>query len=270
LNELGLTAYCHAGGYHLPPVTITGTVRGDITHIEQIIGVGEIALSDHRSSQPTLDDLLRLASETHVAGMMTGKAGIVHLHLGDGPRGLALVRQALTTGEIPARVYNPTHVNRRRELFLEAIDLAKLGCTIDVTAFPVGEDENAWSAPDALLRYFDAGAPLEHITVSSDGGGCLPVFDSNGVLTSMEVAAASAMAGALAELGQRGIPLERVLPAFTSNVARLLRLPRKGKLEVGFDADLVVLDAQYRIGDVMALGSWQVRHGQPVARGPFE
>lgn len=270
LNELGITAYCHAGGYHLPPVTITGTVRGDITHIEAIIGVGEIALSDHRSSQPSLDDLLRLASEAHVAGMMTGKAGIVHLHIGDGPRGLDLVRQALEVSELPPRVFNPTHVNRRRALFDEALDLARRGCTIDITAFPAGDEEDGLSAPDALLRYLHASGPAERVTISSDGGGCLPAFDPDGRMTDMAVARASAMAEALTALLRRSEKLERVLPAFTSNVAQLLRLPRKGRLEVGCDADLIVLDERHGVSDVMARGSWHVTDGQAIVRGPFE
>jgi beta-aspartyl-dipeptidase (metallo-type) len=270
LNALGLTACCHAGGYHFPPVTITGTVRGDITHIEAIIGVGELALSDHRSSQPTLDELLRVASETHVGGMLTGKAGIVHLHMGDGSRGLDLVRQALTQSEIPARVFNPTHVNRRRALFEEAIALATQGSTIDITAFPVSEGEDAWSAPAALLRYLESGAPPERVTVSSDGGGCLPVFDGEGRLTSMEVAQVGAMARALAELVSGGQPLERVLPAFTSNVAQLLRLPSKGRIAVGKDADLVVLGGTGEVRDVMARGQWHVLDGSPIVHGPFE
>ena len=95
LREEGLSAYGYAGGYHLPPATLTGSVRGDLVFIEALIGVGEVAISDHRSSQPTLDELLRLASEAHVAGLMTGKAGMLHLHLGDGSRGLDLVRRAL-------------------------------------------------------------------------------------------------------------------------------------------------------------------------------
>jgi beta-aspartyl-dipeptidase (metallo-type) len=270
LNALGLTAYCHAGGYHFPPVTISGTVRGDITHIEAIIGVGELALSDHRSSQPTLDDLLRVASEAHVGGMLTGKAGIVHLHIGDGPRGLDLVRQALAQSELPPRVFNPTHVNRKRALFEEAIALARQGSTIDITAFPVGQDEDAWSAPAALMRYLDSGAPPDRVTVSSDGGGCLPVFDAEGRLTSMDVARANAMAGALAELITLGQPLERVLPAFTSNVAQLLRLASKGRIAVGKDADLVVLAEDGTVRDVMARGQWHVVKGKPTVRGPFE
>ena len=70
-----------------PPVTFTGSVRDDIVFLDPVIGVGELALSDHRSSQPTQDELLRIASDAHVAGMISGKAGILHLHLGDGERG---------------------------------------------------------------------------------------------------------------------------------------------------------------------------------------
>jgi beta-aspartyl-dipeptidase (metallo-type) len=270
LNALGITAYCHAGGYHFPPVTITGTVRGDITHIDAIIGVGELALSDHRSSQPTLDELLRVASEAHIGGMLTGKAGIVHLHMGDGVRGLDLVRQALAQSELPARVFNPTHVNRRRALFEEAIALARQGCTIDITAFPVGPDEDAWPAPEALVRYLESGAPPDQVTISSDGGGCLPVFDPDGRLSSMDVARVNAMADALADLLRQGLPLEKVLPAFTSNPARLLRLSAKGRIAVGHDADLVVLDDAGRVNDVMARGRWHVLAGKPMVRGPFE
>lgn len=270
LREEGLSAWCHCGGYHLPPTTLTGSVRGDIAFIDCIIGVGEIALSDHRSSQPTLDELLKLAAEAHVAGLMTGKAGIVHLHLGDGVRGLELVRRALDTSELPARVFNPTHVNRRRALFEEAIELARRGSTIDITAFPVEDGEDAWSAADALQRYLDSGAPAERVTVSSDAGGCLACFDGEGRLCGMDIGAPAALSAALAELLQRGLALERLLPAFTSNVARLLRLPRKGRIEVGADADLVALDAQHRVADVMARGAWHVRHGQPVRAGSFE
>nr|WP_246387673.1 beta-aspartyl-peptidase [Chiayiivirga flava] len=270
LREEGLSAYGHTGGYHLPPATLTGSVRGDIVFVDALIGVGEVALSDHRSSQPTLDELLRLASDAHVAGMMTGKAGIVHLHLGDGARGLDLVTRALDASELPPRVFQPTHVNRRRALFDEALVLANRGCSVDITAFPVADGEDAWSAADALVRYLDSGAPPDRVTISSDAGGCLPCFDAQGHVCGMDVGQSGALLATLADLLAAGVPLERALPAFTRNVADLLRLPRKGRIAPGADADLVALDAAHAASLVIARGRVHVRDGRAVLRGTFE
>jgi beta-aspartyl-dipeptidase (metallo-type) len=270
LNADGLTAYCMTGGYHLPPVTITGNVRRDLVLIDLILGVGEVAISDHRSSQPTLDELLRVAADAHVGGLMSGKAGILHLHVGDGERGLQPIRDALDRSEIPASVFHPTHVNRRRALFEEALALAERGCTVDVTSFPVAEDEDGWSAVAALTRYLAAGLPPERVTVSSDGGGCLPVFDRDGRVVEMDVGRPASLIETLAGLVECGQPLERVLPPFTSNPARLLRLTRKGHLGIGADADLVVLDERGGAAEVMARGRWHVREDRAVVRGTFE
>ena len=270
LIQQGLSAWCHTGGYHVPLTTATGSVRLDIVLIDLILGVGELAISDHRSSQPTLEELLRIAADAHVGGLMSGKAGIVHLHVGDGEAGLELVRQALDRSELPPAVFNPTHVNRKRRLFDEAMALAERGVTVDVTAFPVEEGEDAWPAEVALVRYLDAGLPADRITVSSDGGGCLPVFDAEGRVTAMDVGSPAALGDTLRSLLRSRQDLERVLPAFTSNPARLLRLERKGRLARDADADLVVLDADGGVADVMARGRWFVRGGRAVARGMFE
>ena len=270
LNAQGLSAYCFTGGYHVPLATATGSVRRDLVLIDLMIGVGELAISDHRSSQPTVDELLRIAADAHVGGLMAGKAGIVHLHVGDGARGLGPIRDALDRSELPPSVFHPTHVNRRRGLLDEAFALAERGCVIDITAFPVGPDEDAWPAAEALRRYLDTGLPPARVTVSSDAGGCLPVFDAEGRVTDMDVGHPAALAATLRELVGAGVALEQALPAFTRNPARLLRLPRKGHLTRGADADLVVLDEEGAISDVMAMGRWHVRGGRPVVHGTFE
>ncbi len=241
LRAQGINAYCHTGGYHLPLTTLTGSVRSDIVNVDCIIGVGEVAISDHRSSQPTLQELLRIAADAHVAGLMTGKAGILHLHVGDGPRGLELIREALSVSEIPARVFNPTHVNRRKGLMHEAIALVKeFGCYIDITDFPVAEGEDAYSAADALEMYWESGAPLDRVTVSSDGGGCLPVFDTDGQVVSMEVGDSSGLMRTVrALLSREHIPAVVIAP-FTASAAKLLRLTRLGVLSTHSKADLVL------------------------------
>jgi len=270
LREEGLSAWCYTGGYPLPVATLTGSVRSDIVNLEPVIGVGEVAISDHRSSQPTLAEILRLASEAYVAGLMTGKAGIVHFHLGDGKRGLELIRASLATSEIPARVFNPTHVNRNKPLFEEACELTALGCNVDLTAFPAAKDEQGWSAEDAVLRYLDKGCDPARLTISSDGGGCLPHFDTQGQLLHMGFASCSAMADCLKNLLDLGLPEQTVLPLMTSNVAGLLKLTRKGFIDKGFDADLVVLGQDNRVDSVMARGIWQVKNNRQLISGLFE
>ena len=270
LREEGMSAWCHTGGYHVPPVTLTGSVRDDIVFIDPVIGVGEIAISDHRSSQPTFDEIVRLAGDVHVAGLITGKAGILHLHLGDGERGMKLIHKALKKTELPARVFNPTHVNRNKDLFEEAIALAGKGCVVDITAYPVADGDDAWAADVALLRYLDSDAPAANVTFSSDGGGCLPEFNEQGELTKMDVGSPHCLGETLKALLDRGIDLERVLPAFTSNVANLLRLRDKGSIGVGFAADFVVLDDSNEIRDVMLGGVWHVADGEQKVFGQFE
>ncbi|MES2125178.1 MAG: beta-aspartyl-peptidase [Gemmatimonadota bacterium] len=269
LRNQGLSAWCWTAGYHVPPVTLTGSIRGDIAAVEVVIGV-KSAISDHRSSQPTRDELLRLASEAHVGGLMTGKAGILHLHVGDGRRGLEPIREALAASELPPRVFQPTHVNRRRGLFDEALALARAGSHIDVTAFPVAEDEDAWDAATAVIRYFDNGAAAEQLSVSSDGGGCLPTFDSTGRVATMGVGDPGELSGVLKTLLDRGVPLERALAPLCSNPAQLYRLRGKGHIAAGSDADLAVLDSDGRIRDVMCGGIWHVREGTLRKLGGFE
>lgn len=268
LSHYGLTALCYTGSYEVPPITLTGSVRGDLVHIERMVAVGEIAISDHRSSQPTLDEILRLAADAHVSGLMTGKAGLLHLHLGDGRRGLDLVRKALEVSELPPRVFHPTHLNRNRRLFAEALAASALGITLDFTAFPA--DDDSFSAGESLTRYLAAGLDPLRVTLSSDGGGCLPTFDSDGRLTHMDVGTSAALLQALAEATAQGVDRSAAIAAVTRNPARLFRLEDRGRLQVGLRADLALLRPDWSVWGTLAGGRWLVRQGQAVLRGPFE
>ena len=268
LRDLGLSAWCYTGSYQVPPVTLTGTVRDDIVFVDPIIGVGELALSDHRSSQPTLDELLRVVSDAYVAGMIAGKSGHTHLHLGDGVRGLDLVRRALDQSELPARVFHPTHVNRQRALFAEAQALSERGLTVDVTAFEA--DENSYSAAEAISRWLGDDLPVEQLTCSSDGAGCLPVFDADGKLIHMDVGQPITLLESLQDLLKEGFDLAQVLPIFTRNPARVAGLAQKGRIAQGLEADLIILDEHNALEAVMARGQWMVRGGKTTRLGPFE
>ncbi len=275
LREEGLSAYCWTGGYHLPLTTLTGSAKSDIVYLEPVIGVGEFAISDHRSSQPTFEEVIRLASEAHVAGLMTGKAGVLHFHLGDGERKLELIQRALAETELPARVFNPTHINRNKPLFDQACELLSSGMYGDITAFPAGTAAPGYEASEAIRLAVERKVPLNRLTLSSDGGGCLPCFDTQGELTSMDFGRAATLHQTVLETLAAGVDLAKVLPMLTANVADLLRLQHKGRIAVGNDADLLILnnchkENKHQITAVMAMGRWHQSMENEFIKGTFE
>ena len=169
MRRLGISAYCYSS-YQFPVPTLTGSIRDDIVFIDPIVGVGELALSDHRSSQLTLAEFLRVASDAYAAGLMSGKAGVLHAHMGDGERQFDLIEQALDTAEIPARVYHPTHINRQTTLF-EQLSVCQRADNRGSHRIPDAGD--GYRASEAVDRWLAAGLDVERLTCSSDGGGCL-------------------------------------------------------------------------------------------------
>lgn len=269
LREEGLSAWCYTGNYHLPPRTLTGSIKDDVVFVDPVLGLGELALSDHRSSQPTFDELVRAVSEAYVGGLTAGKAGLTHLHMGDGARGLELVTRALAETELPARVFQPTHLNRNRRLWEEARSLAKTPRPplFDVTAFPPDDDDDVLSATAAVLDWLAHDLPFDRLSVSSDGGGCLPVFE-DGRLVSMGVGSAQELLHTLRGLLSAGLPLARAVAPMTLHPARALGLSaHKGWLGVGCDADLVVLDDARAPWLVMAGGRVMVEGGRLTRLG---
>lgn len=254
LEEQGITAYMYIGSYAVPPVTLTGSVKRDLVLIDKVIGVGEIAISDHRSTQPELHELERIAAQARVGGMLAGKAGIVHVHVGHGPRGLRPLLDVVEQTEIPVGQFVPTHVNRDARLLEEAARFVARGGVVDVTAFDFPSD-GAVPAWRAVLELVGRGAPWSHITMSSDSNGSLPEFDAQGRLVGMRVASIRSLLEEWRHLVREGgVPIERALEVVTTNPARVLKLGRKGRIVPGMDADIAVFDPELRLLQVWARG----------------
>ena len=276
LENEGITTYAYTGSYQIPVQTLTGSLRKDIMMLDKVIGDGEIAISDHRSSQPTFEEFARVAADARVAGMLSGKAGIVNVHLGDSPRKIDLIQRVIHETEIPASQFLPTHVNRNAALFDACLEFAKEGGTIDFTG---NEDIDAWEAISdevrvckGIRRLLDLGIPSDRFTISSDGQGSLPVFDENGNYQGLGIGKASCLLKEIRECVQtEGIPLEIALKGITSNPASILKLGAKGRLQPGFDADLCLLTADtLALDTVIAKGRCMVLHGKQKVFGTFE
>jgi len=274
LNEEGISCYVLTGSYQVPVRTVTDAIEKDLMLIEEIIGVGEVALSDHRSSQPTFEELTKIAGAARVGGILSGKAGVVTIHLGDGPRGIELVRQIVAETEIPHRQFCLTHMNRSHPLFDAGIAYAAEGGFIDLTTStpPRFIHEGERKCSRALKKCLDSGVAIQQITFSSDGQGSLPFFDADNNMAGLGVGSCKSLYREVKSAVQdEGILLETALKVVTSNPADLYRLSGKGRIAVGGDADLVFLDpADLSIRTVIASGRVMVRDGEATVLGAFE
>jgi len=275
LKEQGISAYGYTGSYQVPVRTLTGSIIEDIMMIEELIGVGEIAISDHRSSQPTFEEFARLSADARLGGILGGKAGIINVHLGDSPRCMDLIDRVIAETEIPSTQFLPTHVNRNAMLFEKALEYAKRGGTIDFTG---NEDIDYWETVcdevrvcTGVKRLLDMGISDDLFTFSSDGQGSLPLFSPEGVFLGMGMGQSSCLMKEVREcVNKAGIPLEIAIKAITSNPARVLKLANKGHIAEGMDADLCILKDDLAIDTVIAMGRVMVQDGEPIVKGAFE
>lgn len=264
LENEGITTYAYTGSYQVPVHTLTDSLMKDIMMLDKVIGVGEVAVSDHRSSQPSFEEFARIAADARVAGMLSGKAGIVNVHLGDSERRLDLIRRVIHETEIPASQFLPTHVNRNEALFEECLDFAAEGGTIDFTG---NEDIDYWETIcdevrvcRGIRRLLERGISSDRFTISSDGQGSMPVFNAQGEYKGIGIGKASCLLKEVRECVQKeDIPLETAIKGITCNPASILKLDRKGRIKAGFDADICLLEeGTLKLNTVIAKGQVMV------------
>lgn len=269
LDEQGVTCYIYSGSYRVPIVTFTGSLLQDLILIDKVIGAGEIAISDHRSSQPTIEELKRIAADARVGGILSNKAGIVNLHVGDGPSMLDMLYEIIRTTEIPTSQFLPTHINRNRKLLQEGLNYVQMGGVVDFTT-SVGslleEDLQAWKA---LKDYVDHGFE-DSVTFSSDGQGSLPRFNDKKEFVGLDVGRVTSVYEQFRLAVENGVELQKALKAVTKNPAKVLKLTSKGCLDEGKDADLLLLDKDLCINTVIAKGKILMKEGQLIVKGTFE
>ena len=263
LKQQGVTAYIYTGAYQVPPLTILGDPGKDIAMIEEVIGTGEIALSDHRSSTPTVTELIRLAAHSRIGGMLGGKSGIVNIHMGDAENPFQPLYSAVEMSELTFKQFLPTHCNRNPYIFEEAKVYGKNGYVDITTGSYSSYPDDEIKPSEGIRKLLEAGVPLENITMSSDGCGSLPQFDEEGKLLKLETASVSSLFEELKDTVEKeNLGLERALQTVTSNVAGILKLPSKGSIAKGKDADLVMIDSDFRIVHLCAKGSLMMRDGK--------
>ncbi len=271
LRSEGVSAWMYTGSYQVPTPTILGDVGKDVAMIDEVIGIGEIALSDHRSSCPTVSELIRLVEHARVGGMLGGKAGITNIHMGDAKNPFQPIYDAVANSELKLTQFLPTHCNRNDYIFEDAKVYGKKGY-VDITAssypfFPEYEIKPS----KAIAELLKTGVPLDHITMTSDGNGSLPDFDENGNLMRLEMGQPKSIFDEMIDaVKEENILLEQAVKVVTSNVADILKLKSKGRIQENLDADLVLLDTNYNISEVIARGQLMLADYNILKKGTYE
>ncbi len=259
-NADGITAYCLTGAYVYPPVTVTGSVSKDIVYIKEILGC-KLAISDHRCSRPTKEELIRLASDIRMAALVSGKPGILHIHLGGCGRQLEDIIEIVEEAYLPIKHFRPTHLDCNPKA---ALRFMELGGWADFTAEPSKTDE----LYDVIQK-----AGIEHLTVSSDSNGSIPVWnEARDQVVAVKVGGMDPLYEIIRNLVvDFNVPMETAIQLITSNVARALELyPEKGTVRPGSHADMVLLDENLHIDTVMAMGKLMMKDKQLLVKGAFE
>ena len=261
----GISAYLFTGSFHYPASTITSSIKKDVAFFKEVVGV-KTAISDHRDSHITQAEFARLSSEARFGGMLGGKKGIVHVHMGDGEQGLEPIYELLKQGNIPINQFHPTHISRNPMLLEQGIEFVKKGGSIDLNP-----EANIKDTVAVVSKLLEEEVDLSRVTFSSDGNGSHCVFNEAGELTGLGVSSVSIIIETLRGLIQSEIlPLVDALKLFTSNPADILGLEGKGRIAVGYDADLLILDNDLALDKLLANGQLMVDGGKVLVKGTFE
>ncbi len=262
LNEDGITAYCLTGAYEYPSPTLSGSVKKDVTFINECIGV-KIAISDHRNSCITTQELARLAADVRQAALFSGKVGVVHMHTGRGKAGLSQVMAIVENTDVPIKHFRPTHCGNQ---FDDAVAFSKMGGWVDFTTYDDSEKSAA-----LLKRALENMADKEKITCSSDSNGSMPKWNEKREMIGMGIGSiANLYAAVKALVLTQDVPLEEALPLITSNVAKALEIyPKKGCLAKDSDGDIVLLDSELNVDTVFAKGRLMVKDKEVLVHSYF-
>ena len=272
LSAEGITAKIYTGAYQLPGPCLTTDAASDIILVEEVVGL-KVAFSDHRSSHASLQTLREAVSQARAGGILAGKKGPVMVHIGEGPDRLKPLAEAVSGTDIPVAQLIPTHLNRSARVLGEALEWAKMGGNVDLSAgvsARYGFSE-AVDPPGAVQYLLDGGAPAERITMSSDGNGVMTLAGPATGEARPLISPVRALYEEFAGMIRAGIPVEKAVRIVSTNPADRIGLSAKGRIKEGMDGDvLLIREDGLDLDTVVARGKIMVRDGHAVQKGLFE
>lgn len=213
--DLGLPVLLHAES-----AAITGALT------EAMDAAGRTGAAAFLESRPIIAELEAIERALLYAEETGCSIHIVHI---SNPKGVELVRRAAAAGRVDATCETCPHY-----LLLTGADMVRIGgrakCAPplrdEATRAAMVEEVRAGRLDTVGSDHSPAPAEMKETETFRDAWGGIP-----GVQTTLRALLAV------------GLPPERIAELLAANPARRFRLPRKGALEVGGDADFVLLEA---------------------------
>lgn len=266
LCQDGISAYMLTGFYGLPTPTITSSIAEDMIYLDKCIGC-KIAMSDDRSSHPTKLELLRIIQQVRLGGFTSAKGGVMHVHLGALPSKIDLLLEIAK--EFPSLIsyISPTHMGRTHDLFLQAIEFAKLGGMVDISTGGTKYTDPHLTVMEGLER----GVDINQITFSSDGNaGVRRKNSETGEDTYKKAPLHKNLEQVVALIKEDGMSPSEAFKLITVNPAKNMKLKGKGRIAEELDADFTIFDDQWQLQEVWARGTRMMHEGTVIKKGNFE
>jgi beta-aspartyl-dipeptidase (metallo-type) len=269
LTQGGITAYVYTGGFRRPLLNLTGSPWRDAYLVPEVRGV-KLAIGVDRAPSHATRELADLGRELYWVERATGRTQVLHVHLGTLADGHALVRELAEELADSQRLV-VTHCNRTERHVETAIALAGLGVWTDMTCMisPARGMPGSLRASDAVIRMQEAGAPLERVTLSTDGNGQAPEREPGGDWAPYRTHMDSLLDEIRALIGA-GLTLGQAIAMASAKPAEALGLEEKGRIRVGADADLLAFGPGLQLREVYARGRRLFGGGRVLAPGRYE
>ena len=276
LEMMGLTTYIYTGCFHIPPPTITGTVRGDVILIDKVRGC-KTAISDATTSHHTWREMAELVSEVNIGAETVKKTAVTHVHVGRRPQRMDMLFEVIENTGLSPKGIVPTHVNRATpDVISQGIEWAKRGGYVDLTTQMRKEEGTLTGLKTdlAVKRMLAEGCPIEGITISSDANCPMAIRDTKGKQIAVYIAPVDFTRREIRDIVHNRIALfEEALKMVTINPAKCLGIDdRKGRIAEGYDADIVIADKpeNLRVEKVYAKGKMLVDSGKSLWQGYYK
>jgi beta-aspartyl-dipeptidase (metallo-type) len=248
LEHAGLSTLIYTGSFVVPSPTLTGSIRSDLMLIDKVVGV-KVAVADATASTPSVEELTRLANDVFAGGLLGGKAGILHIHLGHIGDPYPLLASVLDRSGVPPAAFVVCHVNYSSKHLKGAQQFAALNTylAVDSTLDPALGRVGAIPPAEAITALLEAGVSPDHLILQSDANGSRAGLHETMLAT----------VRSLVEDHEQ--PLNVALRFVTVNPATALALAgTKGSLVPGGDADVILIDRDFQPRFVFARGAQKI------------